>query len=79
MSETTTLEEAPQTEAVTETQAEEQKQATGLDDPMLSQLWEDLGVEPAPEVKPDEPEVQPEVQPELEAQPEPQDDTNVAS
>jgi hypothetical protein len=69
MSETTTLEEAPQTEAVTETQVEEQKQATGLDDPMLSQLWEDLGVEPAPEVKSDEPEKEAQPEPEKEEAP----------
>ena len=56
MSETTTLEEAPKTTAATG--PEVQPKPTGLDDPMLSQLWEDLGVTPSPdeEVKVDEPE-----------------------
>jgi hypothetical protein len=64
MAETTTaVEEAPQTEATTtqEPQAE-QEPATSLNDPMLSQLWDDLGIEAeAEEPKEDEPkEVQPE-------------------
>jgi len=71
MAETTTaVEEAPQSEATTtqeEPQVTEQEQtqepATSLNDPMLSQLWDDLGIdEPgASEAKGDElKEVQPE-------------------
>ena len=68
MAETTTVEEAPKTEATTtqeEPQVAEQEQvqepATSLNDPMLSQLWDDLGIEEAAEPAKDEPkEVQPE-------------------
>ena len=46
---TTTTEEAPQTETIEQTQEPQ----TNLDDPMLSQLWDDLGIktdnEPEPE------------------------------
>jgi len=80
MAETTTaVEEAPQTEATTtqEPQVTEQEQAqepaTSLNDPMLSQLWDDLGIEEtaAEPAKDDEPK---EVQPE-EAAKEPEEQT----
>jgi len=65
MAETTTQEEAPQAEATTqEPQAQEQEQqqqkpASSLDDPMLSQLWGDLGItDEAKEVENEPEEVQ---------------------
>ena len=67
MAETTTTEEAPQVQETPETavqEAQPEEPQTTLGDPMLSQLWDDLGItgeeEPATEKK-DEPEaVQPE-------------------
>ena len=66
MAETTTIEEPKQQETQPD---QEQRIPTGLDDPMLSQLWDDLGIETADSKadEPEQPEVQPEAQPEAKA------------
>jgi hypothetical protein len=78
MAETTTaVEEAPQTEATTtqEPQATEQEQAqeqptSSLDDPMLSQLWDDLGVKAEEPPEGETPKEEPEPEPEPPKEPE---------
>ena len=62
---TTTTEEPQQQEAVAEQQPEVQETPTGLDDPMLSQLWDDLGIETEKsKAESTQNEEKPEVQPE---------------
>ena len=50
---TTTTTEEPQQNAEETQQPEVQQAPTGLDDPMLSQLWDDLGIETKKEPEPD--------------------------